>query len=238
METQTRVTKSGTRNLEQRATPVQPRGARTLTAVLDAAHQILKTHGVEGLTTVAVARESGMAVGTVYRLFPNKEAIVCKVYEDKIRLVRAAGREHLLTLRQGDDWRAAFRSYVRVLKSAEHSVDFDLSLATAGFLIPEIHRIDALHAIHMTDDLVELLKTLGSPWSDTALFELAMTTYSLETASWHYANTWGPPTATLAERLITCALAIIEPAMCGDPEPKGGGIDRARLLASFGAART
>ena len=226
-----------TRNLEQRATPVQPRGARTLKAVLDAAHQILKTSGVEGLTTVAVARESGMAVGSVYRLFPNKEAIVCKVYEDKIRMVRVAGQEHLLTLARGDDWRAAFRSYIQVLKAAEHTADFDLSLATAGFLIPEIKRIDAVHAIHMTDDLVDLLKTLGSPWSDAALFELAMTTYCLETASWHYANTCGPPTATLADRLITCALAIIEPAMRGDPEPTDGGIDRARLLASYGAAR-
>lgn len=222
-----------TKPLEPRATPVQARGTRTLQAVLDAAHAILKTQGIEALTTSAVAREAGLAVGTVYRLFPNKEAIVCKVYEDKIRAVRMIGAETLRTFRRGDDWRAAVRRYIEVLKGAELSTDFDLALAGTGFLIPEIRRIDAIHAIHMSDDLVGLLKTLGSPWSDAALFELCMTTYSLETASWHFANTCGPPTATLADRLIVGALAMIEPAMRGDPEPTDGSIDRNRLLASY-----
>jgi len=233
-----RASKTAPRTYEQRATPVQPRGARTLQAVLDAAHQVLKDSGIDGLTTAAVARQSGMAVGTVYRLFPNKEAIVCKVYEDKIRQVRVLGAKTLRTFRRGDDWRAAVRTYIEVLKAAEDSTDFDLSLASTGFLIPEIRRIDALHAIHMTDDMVELLKTLGSPWGDAALFELCMTTYCLETASWHYANTCGPPTATLADRLIVCALAIMEPAMRGDPEPIDGGIDRAQLLASYLPGKT
>ncbi|WP_420382466.1 TetR/AcrR family transcriptional regulator [Novosphingobium sp.] len=227
------MNKAAPRNLEPRATPVQPRGARTLQAVLDAAHHILKTEGIDGLSTAAVARQSGMAVGTVYRLFPNKEAIVCKVYEDKIRQVRAIGNEIRVTFQRGDDWRAAVRTYIEVLKGAERSTDFDISLASAGFMIPEIRRIDTLHAIYITDDTVDLLKTLGSPWSDAALFELCMTTYCLETASWHYANTCGTPTATLADRLIVCALAIMEPAMRGDPEPEDGNIDRERLLASY-----
>jgi len=227
------VTKPPPRNLEPRATPVQPRGARTLQAVLDAAHHILKTDGIDGLTTSAVAREARMAVGTVYRLFPNKEAIVCKVYEDKIRQVRAIGNEIRVTYRRGDDWRTAVRSYIEVLKGAERSTDFDISLASAVLMIPEIRRIDTLHAIYMTDDLVDLLKTLGSPWSDAALFELCMTTYCLETASWHFASTCGDPTATLADRLIVAALAIMEPAMRGDPEPGDGTIDRDRLLASY-----
>ena len=225
------------RNLEQRTLPVQQRGTRTLDAILEAAHNILKTEGIDGLSTQSVARQSRVAVGTVYRLFPNKEAIVCKVYEDKIATVRAMGEETRLAVRPDDDWRAALTAYIRALKAAEQSVDFDQSLANAVILIPEIQRLDVLHAIDLAQRLVEMLLMLGAKWSDAALFDLAMTLYCLEGASWQYARTCGAANATLSERLLTCALTLVEPAMRGDPEPAGHGMDRDRLLAEYALTR-
>lgn len=222
------------RSLKPRARPVQSRGARTLDAVLAAAHHVLKHGGIETLTMLAVAQQAGVAIGTVYRLFPNKEAIVCRVYEDKIAAVLAAGEPIRLAAVPGDDWRETLTRYIRTLKAAERGVDFDLGLANAVFLIPEIRRLDVLHAIRLADRVVVLLKVLGARWSDAALFDLAMTQYCLEAASWQYANTCGADNATLSERLLACALLLTEPAMRGDPEPPHCGMNRARLLADYG----
>ena len=116
-------------------------------------------------------------------------------------------------------------------------VDFDQSLANAVILIPEIQRLDVLHAIDLAQRLVEMLLMLGAKWSDAALFDLAMTLYCLEGASWQYARTCGAANATLSERLLTCALTLVEPAMRGDPEPAGHGMDRDRLLAEYALTR-
>jgi len=225
------------RNLEQRTLPVQQRGTRTLDAILEAAHHILKTEGIDGLSTQSVARQSRVAVGTVYRLFPNKEAIVCKVYDDKIATIREMAEETRLAVRPGDDWRAALCAYIRALKAAEHSVDFDQSLANAVILIPEIQRIDVLHAIDLAQRVVDLLRTLGAKWSDPALFDLAMTLYCLDATSWQYARTCGAASPTLTERLLTCSMTLVEPAMRGDPEPADHGMNRDRLLAEYALAK-
>lgn len=222
------------KELEQRTVPVQPRGERTRTAILDAAHRVLKARGPEALTTQAVARESGVAVGTVYRLFPNKEAIVCTLYEQKVAQVRAIGEPVRQAAQPGDDWREAFSRYVRTLKAAERTVDFDLALANAVFLIPAISDVDIRHAIGMANGMVDLLQRLGARWGEAALFDLAMTLYCLEGATWFYTQTAGTANPTLEERILACALTLIEPAMRGDPEPADLGMARDRLRARYG----
>jgi AcrR family transcriptional regulator len=44
--------------------------------VLDGAEEVLERSGAEGFTTTAVARAAGVSVGSVYRFFPDKQAIV------------------------------------------------------------------------------------------------------------------------------------------------------------------
>jgi AcrR family transcriptional regulator len=44
--------------------------------VLDAAEVILERDGADAFTTTAVARVAGVSVGSVYRFFPDREAIV------------------------------------------------------------------------------------------------------------------------------------------------------------------
>jgi AcrR family transcriptional regulator len=218
------------RSLEPRARPVQPRGARTLGRILDAAAAILKVSGVQGLTMQALAREAHVAVGTVYRLFPNKEAVVCRLYEDRVAQVRVVAE----TMRvPGRDWRDTFTLYMRALKEAEHSAEFDQSLADAVFLIPEIRRIDARHAVLMADGLADFLRWLGSPWSAAALFDLGLAIYCLDAATWQYAYLNASDGSEIYERLIDCSMTLAAPAIEGAPEPVNKGASRADLLARF-----
>lgn len=56
--------------------PTQARGKFTVQAIYDAFVRIWRTQGWEGVTTRAVALETGIAVGTFYDYFPDKEALL------------------------------------------------------------------------------------------------------------------------------------------------------------------
>jgi AcrR family transcriptional regulator len=59
-----------------RHVPTQARSRERLRRVLDAADQVLARDGADAFTTTRIAHEAGVPVGSVYRYFPDKEAIV------------------------------------------------------------------------------------------------------------------------------------------------------------------
>jgi AcrR family transcriptional regulator len=59
-----------------RNVPRQTRSRQRLRAVLDAADELLAREGTGSFTTNRIAQVAGIPVGSVYRYFPNKEAIV------------------------------------------------------------------------------------------------------------------------------------------------------------------
>lgn len=59
-----------------RNAPIQARSRERLHRVLDAADQVLAAEGAEAFTTTRVASSAGVPIGSVYRFFPDKEAIV------------------------------------------------------------------------------------------------------------------------------------------------------------------
>lgn len=62
--------------LTVRTEPVQQRSAERITSLLDAAAELIDTHGIDGLTTSDVAARSGSSVGVVYRYFPNIQSLL------------------------------------------------------------------------------------------------------------------------------------------------------------------
>jgi len=56
--------------------PVQARSAARLTALLDAAARVIDEIGYERLTTAMVADHAGASIGTVYRYFPDRIAVL------------------------------------------------------------------------------------------------------------------------------------------------------------------
>lgn len=218
--------------LRPRALPVQPRSQRNRRKVLDAAHALLKAHGVHQLTTVAIAEASGVSVGALYRFFPNKEAIVCHLYEEKLIEIRKLAidtRPDAATT----PWRAFFEGYFRALKAAERVVDFDFSLADAIFMLPQLWAIDLRHGMILADQLAADMRALGSPWSDEALFDLAINLYAIDSSVWMYWRYAQRYPALAIDRAIEASLGMLRPAMEGEAEPAALGVTREQLLASL-----
>ncbi|MGL4743646.1 MAG: TetR/AcrR family transcriptional regulator [Dermatophilaceae bacterium] len=63
-----------------RATPGQARAAQTVMHLLDAAVSLLVESGPDAVTTRAIADRAGVAVGTVYRYFTDRDQVLGAAY--------------------------------------------------------------------------------------------------------------------------------------------------------------
>ena len=65
-----------TQPVHMRSTPKQKRGEQRMQRLLDAAEQTFAERGYQATTTNEIADRAHTSIGTLYRFFPNKEAIV------------------------------------------------------------------------------------------------------------------------------------------------------------------
>lgn len=85
---------------ERRARPLRRDAEQNRQRILRAASEVFTTRGLQA-TLDDVARQAGVGVGTVYRRFPDKEALVDALFEDKLQaLVTLAER----ALEAPDSW--------------------------------------------------------------------------------------------------------------------------------------
>ena len=62
-----------------RKQPIQERSRATVDAILQAAGQVLATHGFAAATTHRIAERAGCSVGTLYQYFRKKEAVFAEL---------------------------------------------------------------------------------------------------------------------------------------------------------------
>lgn len=68
-----------------RVQPVQQRAVTRLERITAAARQAIADHGRDGFTTAHVAHIAGSAIGTVYRYFADRGAILDALYPNRIQ---------------------------------------------------------------------------------------------------------------------------------------------------------
>jgi AcrR family transcriptional regulator len=72
--------------------PRQKRALQTRAALLSAVERIVATEGPDAVTTTRVAAETGVAVGTIYRYFEDRDALLLAAYDETVG--RIVGRCH------------------------------------------------------------------------------------------------------------------------------------------------
>jgi AcrR family transcriptional regulator len=100
--------------------PVQARSTARLTALLDAAASAIDDLGYERLTTAMVAERAGASIGTVYRYFPDRIAVLQALATRNLEFVGRA-IERAIADRRLTNWReavsAAYDAYVSAFRS-------------------------------------------------------------------------------------------------------------------------
>ncbi|NVE01116.1 TetR family transcriptional regulator [Massilia sp. BJB1822] len=71
--------------LTSRRRPKQARSTELVSAILEAAIQVLAKEGVRRFTTTRVAERAGVSIGSVYQYFPNKASILFRLQSDEWR---------------------------------------------------------------------------------------------------------------------------------------------------------
>lgn len=100
--------------------PVQARSTARLAALLDAAAHVIDEIGYERLTTAMVAERAGASIGTVYRYFPDRIAVLQSL---AARNAERVGEQAVAQLRDGGDgtWRSALKAGFEVFTTAFRS---------------------------------------------------------------------------------------------------------------------
>ncbi len=96
---------------EQR--PLRADAQRNYQRLVSAASAAFADHGADDASLEEIARRAGVGIGTLYRHFPNRQALLEAVYRDQVEVL--AGRAERLC--GADDPAAALQEWLRALVS-------------------------------------------------------------------------------------------------------------------------
>ncbi|MYQ40728.1 transcriptional regulator, TetR family [Streptomyces sp. LamerLS-316] len=139
--------------------PQQARSAATLARVLRAAEEIASTSGLEEMTIAGVAKCAGVAVGTIYRRFEDKEQLISALTERMLERREEYVAEQL---------RASEPSLSGVMDTYAHALL--QSFADHSSLFPELLRTRGTRALdrgaRTITELHRLLLEAAAPYTD------------------------------------------------------------------------
>lgn len=88
--------------LEPRKRPKQARSLQMKEDILTASIRVLERYGAPKFTTIRVAEETGISVGSLYQYFPNKESLLFSLHEQEMRKTW----EFVRTILEDEKWSA------------------------------------------------------------------------------------------------------------------------------------
>ncbi|MEU8488394.1 TetR/AcrR family transcriptional regulator [Streptomyces sp. NPDC048641] len=137
-----------------RRAPVQQRSAERLSRILDACAELLDEGGYDELSTRAVAIRAGVPIGSVYRFFGNKRALVDALAERNLERYAERITERIAEVPTAD-WRGAMDAVLDEYLAMKRTAP-GFSLVDFGNQIP-VGAPDAGPNHRLTDRLTELL---------------------------------------------------------------------------------
>lgn len=114
--------------LSTRKQPQQARSNGLVSAVLEAAVQVLAKEGAARFTTARVAEKAGVSVGSIYQYFPNKAAILFRL--------------------QADEWRETTETLRRILDDQSKAPLDRLRMLVQAFIKSECEEADMRVALN------------------------------------------------------------------------------------------
>jgi AcrR family transcriptional regulator len=115
---------TGTRAQAPEPRPMRADAQRNYARLLEAASSAFLEHGADDVSLEEIARRAGVGIGTLYRHFPTRQALLEAVYTDQVESLSARAAELLRAESPGDalaDWMRAlvkFSSTKRSMTSA------------------------------------------------------------------------------------------------------------------------
>ena len=125
-----------------RRQPRQQRSQEVAIRIEQATLALLREQGFAALNTNAIAARAGVGIKSLYHLYPNKEAIICRLAMDWLAAVceaQAAIRQ------QADDWPQTLAMLDQALDALDERFVGYGALWQAMDLIPALHGVEQEH---------------------------------------------------------------------------------------------
>lgn len=155
--------------LNARRQPMQQRARERTQQILDTTARLLEEVGVDDLTTILIAKELGISVGSLYHYFPNKHAIMFALGERWLEEMTAA----MNAIEAYDLDKMTLEQFVSDALDQMHGVykkqKAVLPLAQALWSIPELRDLDVQHDTVVITKLAGIFKRLGFTGSKNEL---------------------------------------------------------------------
>lgn len=119
-------------SISVRSEPRQPRAAARIEQILDAAALVVDDVGSEQLTTALVAKRCGASIGTVYRYFPDRIALLIALAGRNLERLTAMFERSLAA--DHDDWEGALRAIFDDFVTAYRDIPSFKSIRTGDML--------------------------------------------------------------------------------------------------------
>jgi AcrR family transcriptional regulator len=193
-------------------TPVQARSRKIKATIMEAAHNVMRERGIRAITTNSIAERADIKVASIYDYFPNKEAIIAEIYEEKLAQFRNFLEKGTKKIEK-KDWRKQLASLLRETWTYQRDIGLDRTIVDASYYYEDLLRIARAHSHLFASNYVELLTRLGSRWTEDQLFDLGISIYTLVNATWSYWRLTETQDPVAIERQIMLTVALIEPAL-------------------------
>ncbi len=151
------------RKLTQQRTPRQLRSHQRREDILQTTAALLDRVGFDDLTTILIAREMGISVGSLYHYFPNKQAILYAMGEqwlaEQTRALEEIAAEDLESMDLETFVDVAFPRLLAVYREQRGL----LPLVQAMWAVPELRDLDDEHDEIIISRLAAMFQRLGIP---------------------------------------------------------------------------
>ncbi|HHQ4661259.1 MULTISPECIES: TetR/AcrR family transcriptional regulator [Aeromonas] len=209
--------------LHMRRQPRQQRSQEVASRIEQATLLLLQERGFAALNTNAIADRAGVGIKSLYHLYPNKEAIICRLAMGWLAAVCEA-QEQIRT--QATSWPHVLVLLDLALEELERRFVGYGALWHAMDLIPELHVVEQEHERRQIDFWSSLLRDFGCRWPEAELTSLVR--YFYRTADVTKQCTRGDGEAgqrmwllhrRWSEQLIAAAIAESDPARVWQARP-------------------
>ena len=107
------MSETGTRAQARQPRPMRADAKRNRTRLLEEAAAAFAEHGADDVSLEEIARRAGVGIGTLYRHFPTRQALLEAVYTDQVESLSARAAELLSAESPGDALAEWMRAMVR-----------------------------------------------------------------------------------------------------------------------------
>ena len=149
------------RRLTPRRDPQQQRSKDRIQIILEVTARLMDEVGFDDLTTILIAREAGISVGTLYHYFPNKHSILRAIaknwldhWDQVLMDINALPIETMAMEEVANQLIDTFASVYQKQKGILH-------LVRAMFAIPELKDLDDRHDDFIIANVANILSQIG-----------------------------------------------------------------------------